>query len=91
MLSFFVFHCISPQAITPERGYSSVKFLPGSHDTVIIALKSEENAAAGTQRTFFTVYGEKPGSGGKEWRVLLEEQPLPIDKKFEGLEILSSV
>ena len=58
---------------------------------MLIALKSEENAAAGTQRTFFTVYGEKPGSGGSEWRVLLEEQPLPIDKKFEGIEVLSFV
>jgi hypothetical protein len=58
---------------------------------VLIALKSEENAAAGTQRTFFTIFGEKPGSGGSEWRVLMEEQPLPLDKKFEGLEVLSFV
>ncbi len=58
---------------------------------MLIALKSEENAAAGTQRTFFTIFGEKPGSGGSEWRVLMEEQPLPLDKKFEGLEVLSFV
>lgn len=56
----------------------------------MIALKSEENAAAGTQRTFFTIYGEVPGSGGGQWKVLLDEVPLPIAKKFEGIEILSS-
>jgi soluble calcium-activated nucleotidase 1 len=79
-----------PQTITPERGFSSAKFLPGSHDSVVIALKSEENAAAGTQKTFFTIFGEVPGSGGSKWKVLLEEQPLPIEKKFEGLEVLST-
>ena len=67
-----------------------MKFLPGSHDSVIIALKSEENAAAGTQKTFFSIFGEVPGSGGTKWRVLLEEQPLPVEKKFEGLEVLST-
>ena len=51
-------------------------------------MKSEENAKEGTQRTFITVYGEVQGSGGKEWKVLLEEQPLPIAKKFEGIEVI---
>ncbi len=74
--------------LTPERGFSSAKFLPGSRDTVVVALKSEENAKEGTQRTFITVFGEKPGSGGAEWRVLLEETPLPIAKKFEGVEVI---
>jgi soluble calcium-activated nucleotidase 1 len=74
--------------VTPERGFSSAKFLPGSHDSVVVALKSEENAAEGTQRTFITVYGEKPGSNGAEWRVLLDEVPLPIAKKFEGVEVI---
>jgi soluble calcium-activated nucleotidase 1 len=35
--------------ITPERGFSSFKFLPGSRDTVILALKSVEEAATGKQ------------------------------------------
>jgi soluble calcium-activated nucleotidase 1 len=43
------------QRKTPERGFSSAKFLPGSRDTVLIALKSEENSEAGTQRTFITI------------------------------------
>lgn len=74
---------------TPERGFSTAKFLPGSRDGVIVALKSEENAAAGTQRTFLTIYGES-SPGANDWRVLLDEVPLPIEKKFEGLEILSA-
>ena len=75
---------------TPERGFSSVKFLPGSRDSVVIALKTEENAAAGTQRTFITIFGEVPGSYGAQWRVLLDETPLPVEKKFEGIEVLSA-
>lgn len=30
--------------LTPERGFSSGKFVPGSQDRVIAALKSEENS-----------------------------------------------
>jgi Apyrase len=35
--------------ITPERGFSSFKFLPGTRDTVIIALKSEEKSVTDSQ------------------------------------------
>lgn len=31
--------------LTPERGFSSAKFVPGSSEHVVVALKSEENAA----------------------------------------------
>jgi hypothetical protein len=51
-------------------------------DSVVVALKSVEDAAAGTQSTFITVYGEVPGSGGGEWKVLLEETELPLKHKF---------
>lgn len=73
---------------TPERGFSSVKFLPGSRDSVVLALKSEENAEAGSQRTFLAIYQEDQASG--TWKTLMEETPLPIDKKFEGVEVLSA-
>jgi hypothetical protein len=79
----------SPQVKTPERGFSSAKFLPGSRDTVLVALKSEENSELGKQRTFLTIYGEAPAGSG-EWTVLLEETELPLESKFEGIEILSS-
>jgi len=34
--------------LTPERGFSSAKFVPGGDEQVLVALKSEENAKAGT-------------------------------------------
>jgi soluble calcium-activated nucleotidase 1 len=73
---------------TPTRGFSSAKFLPGSHDTVVLALKSEENADAGTQRSYIAVYAE---GGDGSWRTLMEETALPIDRKFEGVEVLSAL
>ncbi len=35
--------------VTPERGFSSFKFVPGSQDQLILALKSVEEAATGKQ------------------------------------------
>jgi len=35
--------------ITPERGFSTFKFLPGTRDNVILALKSVEEGATGKQ------------------------------------------
>jgi soluble calcium-activated nucleotidase 1 len=45
------------QSIIPERGYSSVKFVPGSHERLLLALKTEEDSVAGTVDTFITVLG----------------------------------
>lgn len=77
-----------PQVKTPERGFSSAKLLPGSRDSVVVALKSEENSVAGTQRTFITVMGENPPGSG-QWRSLMEETELPMPGKFEGLEVIA--
>lgn len=74
---------------TPERGYSSAKFLPGSRDSVLITLKSEENSKEGTQKTYVSIVGEVPMGSGV-WKVLMEETELPIGAKFEGLEILAA-
>lgn len=74
------------QPLGPLRGFSSVKFLPGSNDRVLIALKSEENSELDRQTTYLTVFGMGPSG---EWRVLLEETELPHAAKFEGLEVLS--
>ena len=73
------------QTITPLRGFSSFKFLPGSRDTVIVALKSSEDSTTNTQTTYITVYAERsPGV----WAVLLEETELPGKAKFEGIEVI---
>ena len=66
--------------LTPERGFSSVKFLPGTGDRVVVALKSAEDAEAGTQQSFITAFDRQT------LRVLLPETPVPGDFKYEGLE-----
>lgn len=35
--------------LVPERGYSSFKFVPGTHDNVVMAVKSVEDSANDTQ------------------------------------------
>ncbi|KAM3567291.1 hypothetical protein VYU27_010561 [Nannochloropsis oceanica] len=67
--------------ITPERGFSSFKFLPGSRDSIILALKSVEEAATGRQGTYITLFDLKG-------EVLLDETPVPGAFKFEGLEFV---
>ena len=65
--------------VTPTRGFSDFKFLPGSKDRIIVALKSEENEEAQTQNTYITVFDVN----GK---ILMEETEIPGMMKFEGLE-----
>jgi len=65
--------------LTPTRGFSDFKFLPGSKDQIIVALKSEENEEAQTQNTYITVFDVN----GK---ILMEETEIPGMMKFEGLE-----
>ena len=65
--------------LTPTRGFSDFKFLPGSKDQIIVALKSEENDEAQTQNTYITVFDVN----GK---ILMEETEIPGMMKFEGLE-----
>ena len=65
--------------LTPTRGFSEFKFLPGSKDRIIVALKSEENEEKGTQNSYITVFDV-------DGTVLMEETEIPGAKKFEGLE-----
>jgi len=68
--------------LTPERGFSSFKFVPGTKCNVAVALKTEECEARGTQASYLSVVDLQDGS------LLLEETRLPHDSKFEGLAIL---
>ena len=64
--------------LNPTHGYSTFKFVPGTQDTVIIALKSEEddgNIASYIQ--VFNINGH----------VLLPETKIG-DQKFEGIEFI---
>lgn len=68
--------------LTPERGFSSFKFVPHTEDTVIMALKSMENEVKGTQETYLTVFDI-------DGRMFMEETLIPGEKvKYEGLATL---
>ncbi|XP_014771650.1 soluble calcium-activated nucleotidase 1 [Octopus bimaculoides] len=66
------------QPLNPTHGYSSFKFVPGTHDTVIIALKSEEdNGNIASYIQSFNINGN----------VLLAETKIG-NQKFEGIEFI---
>ena len=60
------------------RGFSSFKFLPGSEDTIIVALKTEEHE--GETATYIMAFNI-------DGSILMPELKV-IDKKFEGLEFV---
>lgn len=64
--------------LVPIRGFSSFKFLPGSQDSVLVALKTEEyQGQTATYIMAFTVEG-----------VIIMPETRVVDKKFEGLEFI---
>lgn len=64
--------------IIPTHGFSSFKFIPGSSDQVIVALRSEENkGATATYIIGFDITG----------KILLPETKV-ADKKYEGFEFI---
>ena len=67
--------------LTPTRGFSEFKFLPGSNDNIIVALKSEENEEEKTQNSYITVFN-------LDGTMLMEETEIPGKMKFEGLEFM---
>lgn len=64
--------------IIPTHGFSSLKFLPGTDDTVIIALKSEEDK--GRSATYITAFHI-------DGKILFPETKV-ADLKYEGLEFI---
>mmetsp|Transcript_8821 Transcript_8821/g.16917 ORF Transcript_8821/g.16917 Transcript_8821/m.16917 type:complete len:406 (-) Transcript_8821:225-1442(-) len=67
--------------LTPERGFSTFKFVPGTQDQVIVAIKSEENAELDTQSSWITVFT-------LDGDILLDETEIPGGVKYEGLEFI---
>lgn len=64
--------------LLPTHGFSAFRFVPNTHDHVVLALKSEEDAGKiATYITAFTLDG----------RVLLPETKIG-DVKYEGLEFI---
>ncbi|CRK98073.1 CLUMA_CG011442, isoform A [Clunio marinus] len=65
--------------LKPTRGFSSFKFLPGSMDSIIVALKTEElNGATSTFVTVFDINGN----------ILLEDERIHTEFKYEGFEFI---
>lgn len=63
----------------PTQGFSSFKFVPGSTDSVIVALMTEEiNGKTATYITAFTTSGH----------TIMKIQQINTDLKYEGLEFL---
>ncbi|XP_071965544.1 soluble calcium-activated nucleotidase 1-like [Antedon mediterranea] len=60
------------------RGYSSFKFIPGTRDQIIVALKTEENH--GEIATFITAFNIKG--------VIIYKDEKIADNKFEGIEFI---
>jgi soluble calcium-activated nucleotidase 1 len=65
--------------LKPTRGFSSFKFVPGSHDSIIIALKTEElNGSTSTYVTVFDIKGN----------VIFDDEKIHTDFKYEGFEFI---
>lgn len=65
--------------INLERGYSSFRFIPGTNDNIIIAIKTEEvDNRTATYVTIFDITG----------KIYLNDQKIPNDHKYEGLEFI---
>ncbi|XGW23471.1 hypothetical protein V3C99_005588 [Haemonchus contortus] len=65
--------------IVPERGYSAFAFIPDTNDDLIVALKSKE--VGDSTATYITVFNI-------EGQVILQDEELSGDFKFEGLYFL---
>lgn len=70
--------------LNPEKGFSAFQFVPGTNDTVIVALKTSEipkNPPGGTYlATWITVFRT-------DGTVILEDQELEKNVKYEGIEL----
>jgi soluble calcium-activated nucleotidase 1 len=65
----------------PAHGYSAFQFVPGTNDTVIIALKTEEleGQPLASYYTIFNIDGST---------IYVDETKIPGDYKLEGLEFV---
>jgi soluble calcium-activated nucleotidase 1 len=65
--------------LRPTRGFSSFKFIPGTDDSIILALKTEE--VSGTTATYVTIFD----INGK---IYMDDIKIPTDYKYEGIEFI---
>ncbi|KAL5017820.1 hypothetical protein ScPMuIL_003542 [Solemya velum] len=64
--------------VNPTHGFSSFKFIPGTNDEIIVAIKSEENRGKiASYIMVFTIYGD----------IILSEKKIS-ELKYEGIEFI---
>ncbi|KAF7457796.1 Apyrase family protein [Cryptosporidium felis] len=78
---FEVLKVVDVGMIVPERGFSSLKFLPGSFDQIIVATKSIENSEKDIQTSFISIFSINGN-------ILLEDLEIPGNHKYEGIEFI---
>jgi len=66
---------------SPERGFSSAKFVPGSNDNLVLAVRTVELEDTATLESFLSVFELSSG------RVVLPERSIGF-VKYEGVEFL---
>ena len=71
--------------ITPERGFSTFKFVPGTNDDLILAIKSAEFAETGKQASYLSLFSLSTTE------VYIDEEKIPGASKFEGLEFVGDI
>ncbi|KAF8819526.1 apyrase [Cardiosporidium cionae] len=64
-----------------KRGFSSFKFVPGTNDTLLLALKTEEDSVEDTQESFITLFT-------KDGTILFPDSKIPGSVKYEGIEFV---
>lgn len=70
---------LDPKNTESTHGFSSFKFIPGTDDRFILAIKSEE--LNGKTSTFITAFGI-------DGKILLQEQKIDTDLKYEGIDFI---
>lgn len=65
--------------VIPTHGFSSFKFVPSTHDRVIVALKSEENQ--GTTASYIMAFNI-------DGTILMPETRIDGNFKYEGIEFI---
>lgn len=74
-------------AVAPTHGFSTFKFVPQTHDTVVVALKTEENGDA--MSSYIVVFKMLPDDNNSSTAdVIMAETKIDDLYKFEGIEFL---
>lgn len=77
---FHIVHTVRVGDLThPTRGFSSFKFVPGTEDRTIVALKTEEHV--GKTSTYYTVFSV-------EGQIYIPDTKIETDLKYEGIEFV---